>query len=512
MSTKLSQKLERINSSVSRIRQKVELPHAVIEDVATAIETLEVPTGSIAITENGTVDVASYAQAEVNVPGLVPTGSITITENGSVDVTNYAEAIVEVAGGSGGSMDIVNGQVDTEYFAKTGTIAPNTFVTTSLVTSTTGISITGTYNDIARLDDEHYVIVSHSSSKCYITVYKGTVQVAQTNISTYTSATYSVCTADDGTNIFVLVGTVGYECALYHFTFANNTLTQKVKHETESKGSYNYMSQKGIGYFKNVNGTHYCLVCTQYDDWPYVGVIASNGSTGSGGTLVGLHDNNNYTPVFGGFARISDSAALVCTTHAKNSNGTLDAGAYLLNISGTTVTKTALSGSVASEPSVLRINDSLIGVAHRNRDLGTVILDRYLINGNSVTYDGAQQIGSFGSASTYKISMDKISDDNFLIASTYNSKIQYIPCTISGSTITVGTPGELSQSASGLRKIIKTGVNGIQFLISSSIISGILQGLNFKVGVKYVSPATSTIHGITKTECTTTTAGEIWKL
>lgn len=40
MSTKLSQKLERINSSVSRIRQKVELPNAVIEDVATAVEQL----------------------------------------------------------------------------------------------------------------------------------------------------------------------------------------------------------------------------------------------------------------------------------------------------------------------------------------------------------------------------------------------------------------------------------------------------------------------------------------
>ena len=45
MSTKLSQKLERINSSVSRIRQKVELPNAVIEDVATAVEQLSTSGG-----------------------------------------------------------------------------------------------------------------------------------------------------------------------------------------------------------------------------------------------------------------------------------------------------------------------------------------------------------------------------------------------------------------------------------------------------------------------------------
>ena len=108
MSTKLSQKLERINASVARIREKTNLPNAVIEDVATAIETLEVPTGSIAIVENGTVDVTNYAQAEVNVPGLVPAGSITITENGSVDVTNYAEAIVDVASGSGGEITKTN--------------------------------------------------------------------------------------------------------------------------------------------------------------------------------------------------------------------------------------------------------------------------------------------------------------------------------------------------------------------------------------------------------------------
>jgi surface protein len=40
MSTKLSQKLERINASMARIREKTNLPNAVIEDVATAVEQL----------------------------------------------------------------------------------------------------------------------------------------------------------------------------------------------------------------------------------------------------------------------------------------------------------------------------------------------------------------------------------------------------------------------------------------------------------------------------------------
>lgn len=57
-----------------------------------------VPTGSINITENGTVDVTNYAEANVNMP--VPTGSINITENGTVNVADYAEANVNVQSSS----------------------------------------------------------------------------------------------------------------------------------------------------------------------------------------------------------------------------------------------------------------------------------------------------------------------------------------------------------------------------------------------------------------------------
>lgn len=53
--------------------------------------------GSITITENGTVNVAQYAEAVVNVT-VHPTGTITITENGDYDVSQYADAHVEVPG------------------------------------------------------------------------------------------------------------------------------------------------------------------------------------------------------------------------------------------------------------------------------------------------------------------------------------------------------------------------------------------------------------------------------
>ena len=69
---------------------------SLISDGLAEAYTLVNPTGSVNISSNGAVDVAEYATAVVNVPGVTPTGTIEITSNGTVDVTEYATAEVNV--------------------------------------------------------------------------------------------------------------------------------------------------------------------------------------------------------------------------------------------------------------------------------------------------------------------------------------------------------------------------------------------------------------------------------
>ena len=417
----------------------------------------------------------------------------------------------------GGKVDVVNGTVEGGFYAKSGTIEPYTFVNTSVMTSLTTLKTTGTFYDSAALDDDHFVVVTRDGNNGDVKLYvfNGTTLVSSAIMEDDSSATVHVCTAEDGVNIFTLIGGLGYGCKVMHYRFNNGVLTKVAEKETEGKSTNYYMYSLGISYLKLSGTTHTCLIGTKVDDWCYCGVAQFTGSSITCGSLVGLHDNHNYGMDFGGFAKISDTAALVCVTNITNSSGNTGVGAYRLSISGTTITKTALSGSPTRQPKVFKVNDKLILVANRETSTYNVIIDKYTISGSSVTYSGVQVVGYYGTSTPYVTAMEKIDDTNFLLAHTYysgSSTLKYRPCTVNGTSLTFGTEVGLSQSATNFKKIIKTGGNKLQLFFNNSILTGTLSGLNFEVGVKFVTPASGSIDGITKTVCSTGQTGEIWKL
>ena len=108
----ISNEITRLQTAKTNLKSAIEnkgvtVPSATkLDGYASLVDDIETITvDPISITSNGTYSAPSghaYSPVTVSVPTFTPTGTLSITENGTYNVESFAQADVMVSGGGGG--------------------------------------------------------------------------------------------------------------------------------------------------------------------------------------------------------------------------------------------------------------------------------------------------------------------------------------------------------------------------------------------------------------------------
>lgn len=434
-------------------------------------------------------------------------------------------------GASGG--DIVNGIIE-QYKANTNTINANTFVefvNGSLTQSTKTIGYSNVDTGLAtKLDNKTAFMVFNTSGYNYlyavvIKLNNGTITTGSVTTSLFSgnSYQYAVCVeAVDKTHVFVIGNNSGNDkkisCMIA--TISGTTITAGTPYLLNS--SSNSIQNSHIR-AKKIDNTHIFVGYGTSSLNSYVVTISENtilsatatsfiaiGSYASYSYDIALLENNKFVIVFHGGGSVSDGYldCIVCTT------------------SGETITKgstqrLSTTKKKGHQVATREIDNTHIFIAHTsdsNYYLNGIIAT---ISGTTVTAGTDTQIsnqtnsgGYSDSYNLFKIFMEKFGQNRFIVSHTYNSKLGATICSINNSTISVDSSSQISSlNGSGEASTICTFDDSNTTILHTDNISN--QGYLYIELLSYpklIQESTTKIEGLTKEQCTTSTAGDVWVL
>ncbi len=437
------------------------------------------------------------------------------SKNGKSDTYKVSQMAAAIDDISGGGADVVNGIIK-NFKAQASTVSAAAFVEFVELTASNDTQLTttsGQYNYASAVQiDTNKIFISLGNSQylfgtvCTIsgsTITAGTTTQLSTTANSYAYAspvkldTNKVFIAHpNGTNYLH-----GMICTISGTTITVATDTQLV---TFASGSspYEYASSVLIDtnkvFISHRSGTFlYALVCT------------ISGNTITVGTDTPL---SQITNAFQNANAVKLDTNKVFIAH-RNGNYLY---AMICTISGTTITAgtdTQLSTVVNSYVwnSVALMDTNKVFIAHRSGFYINAIV--CTISGTTITAGTDTALPAIWTNSYYYASVRQIDTNKVFIAHQgENSNLYGIICTISGTSIASGTDTRLSTLTTSCQFASTVLLDTNKVFISH-------RGGNFlysKVLDIYDSPrvieSTSKIQGLTKTECTATTSGQVWVL
>lgn len=470
-------------------------------------------------------EITRLQNAKASLKASIENKGVTVPSNATIDsYDDYVDSIQT-------SSSVVNGIIE-QYKAETSTIDANTFVEftnkfpitagtdTQLNTETYSASGANMVSAVALSDDKVFIAHRYSSSLYGIvcTISNNTITAGtDTQLSSYSdSYEYVSATALSSDKVFVAHRSGGSSsstnnrlkgivCTINGTSISKGSDTQL----TTSSNSYEHTSVVALSndkvFVAHRNGSYlYGLICT----------INGTVITIGGDTQLSY---NNYSYNYASATVLNNDKVFVAFGYYDGSDYYL--GGVVCTINGTTIT-TGTSTKLSSITnaylfaSATTLSNNKVFIVYYNATLSSVYGIVCTINNTTITA-GTDTLLVEDSNSGRGLSTNFLGNNQVFVSHGNPSDYLYgVVCVIKGTTINKGTDTQLSTvtGTSYGGKVAVLSNNKVFIAHSSGGNTHYLNGIVCSTGANTIQASTTRIDGLTKNECTTSTAGDVWVL